>query len=54
MKDSVFLDTNVIVYLYTEDDPEKQRLAAESIVGASNAGWLHYVIHGRPGEWSDH
>jgi len=27
MKDNVFLDTNLFVYLYSEDEPEKQSIA---------------------------
>ena len=27
MKDKVFIDTNVLVYAYNSDDPEKQKIA---------------------------
>jgi predicted nucleic acid-binding protein len=29
MRDNVFLDTNIFVYLYSEDEPEKQSIAIE-------------------------
>ena len=29
MKDSVFIDTNIFVYLYSEDEPEKQSVALD-------------------------
>jgi len=29
MNDSIFLDTNVLVYLYSEDEPEKQSIALD-------------------------
>ena len=29
MKDSVFLDTNILVYAHTDLDPEKQKIAQE-------------------------
>jgi hypothetical protein len=32
MKDKVFLDTNVLVYLYSIDEPHKQAKAAESFL----------------------
>ena len=30
MNDSVFLDTNIFVYLYSEDEPEKQSVALKT------------------------
>jgi len=30
MKDNVFLDTNIFVYLYSEDEPEKQSVALKT------------------------
>ena len=29
MRDNVFFDTNIFVYLYSEDEPEKQSIATE-------------------------
>jgi len=31
MKDKVFLDTNIFVYLYSEDEPQKQSVALKTI-----------------------
>jgi predicted nucleic acid-binding protein len=31
MKDRVFLDTNVLVYLYSEDEPDKQAVAIDAM-----------------------
>ena len=31
MKDKAFIDTNVLVYLYSEDEAEKQALAYDAI-----------------------
>jgi len=29
MRDKVFLDTNIVIYAYSEDEPEKQKIANE-------------------------
>ena len=31
MNDNVFLDTNIFVYLYSEDEPEKQFIALKAV-----------------------
>ena len=31
MKDRVFIDTNILIYLYSEDEPEKQAIALDTI-----------------------
>jgi len=30
MKDKAFIDTNIIIYLYSEDEPEKQRISKKT------------------------
>ena len=31
MRDKIFLDTNVVIYFYSEDEPQKQKIANETL-----------------------
>jgi len=33
MKDKVFLDTNILLYLFSEDEPEKQAIGLSALTG---------------------
>jgi predicted nucleic acid-binding protein len=33
MKDKVFVDTNILIYLYSVDEPEKRQAAEKAIIG---------------------
>ena len=40
MKDSVFLDTNILVYLYSSTEPDKQKLAQQCIEDTAGKNWI--------------
>ena len=31
MRDKIFLDTNVVIYFYSEDEPQKQKMANDTL-----------------------
>jgi len=35
MSDKIFLDSNVLVYLFSDDEPEKQQIARKLVHGSS-------------------
>ncbi|MDP2795079.1 MAG: hypothetical protein Q8O25_13560 [Sulfurisoma sp.] len=35
-----FIDTNVVLYLYSEDEPDKKK-AADALVRGSERAWKH-------------
>ena len=36
MRDKIFLDTNVVIYFYSEDEPQKQKIANDTLEQYSN------------------
>lgn len=40
MKDKVFIDTNILVYLYSSTEPKKQELAQQCIANSPQNTWI--------------